>query len=69
MGFGSQIHKSIEGQVYSAVRKSRHMGHSIREKLIASSAEVPRFVPSLQISANGEWIMADQMLMQLSTVP
>ena len=68
VGFGPQIRKSIEGQVYSATGRV-DVWDMKSGNLIASSAEMPRFVPSLQMSANGEWVMADQMLMQLSTAP
>jgi hypothetical protein len=68
VGFGSQIRKSIEGQVYSATGRV-DVWDMKSGNLIASSAEIPRFVPSIQMSANGEWVMADQMLMQLSTAP
>jgi hypothetical protein len=68
VGFGSQIRKSIEWQVYSATGRV-DVWDMKSGNLIASSAEIPHFVPFLQISANGEWIMTDQMLMQLSTAP
>jgi hypothetical protein len=68
VGFASQIHKSIEGQVYAATGRV-DVWDMKSGNLIAFSAEIPRFVSSLQISANGEWVMADQELMQLSTTP
>lgn len=68
VGFGSQIRKSIEGQVYSATGRV-DVWDMKSGNLIGSSADIPRFVPSLQMSANGEWVMAAQMLMQLSTAP
>ncbi len=63
-GFGSQIRKSTEGQVYSAT--GRVDVWDMQSGNLIASVELPRFVPYLQMSANGEWIMADQMLMQLS---
>ena len=68
VGFGSQIRKSIEGQVYAATG-GVDVWDMKSGNLIGSSAEIPRFLPSLQMSADGEWVMADQMLMQLSTTP
>lgn len=68
VGFASQIHKSIEGQVYAA--SGRVDVWDIKSgSLIASSADVPHFVSSLQVSSSGEWVMADQMLLQISTTP
>lgn len=68
VGFASQLHKSIEGQVYAA--SGRVDAWDIKTgSLIASSDEIPRLVSSLQVSSNGEWIMADQMLLQFSTNP
>ncbi len=68
IGFASRIHKSIEGQVYAATGRVDVWDFK-SGNLIASSAEIPRFVSSLQVSASGEWVMADQMLLQLSTNP
>jgi hypothetical protein len=68
VGFASQIHKSIEGQAYAASGRV-DVWDMKSGSLVASSAEIPRFVSSLQISANGNWVMADQMLMQLSIAP
>lgn len=68
VGLGSQIRKSIEGQVYSAIGRV-DVWDMKSGNLISSSAEIPHFVPLLQMSANGEWVMADQMLMRLSTTP
>lgn len=68
IGFGSQIRKSIEGQVYSATGRV-DVWDMRSGNLIGSSADIPRFVPSLQMSANGEWVMADQMLLQINTAP
>jgi hypothetical protein len=68
VGFASQIHKSIEGQVYAA--SGRVDVWDMRSgNLVASSDEIPHFVSSVQISANGEWVLADQVLLQLSTAP
>lgn len=68
VGFASQIHKSIEGQVYAASGRVDVWDMKSR-KLIASSEEIPRLVSNLQISSNGEWVMADQVLLQLSPAP
>ncbi len=68
VGFASQLHKSIEGQVYAA-SGSIDAWDIKTGSLIASSAEIPKLVSSVQVSSNGEWIMADQMLMQLTTAP
>ena len=68
VGFASQMHKSIEGQVYAA--SGRVDVWDMRSgNLISSSEEIPRLVSYLQISANGEWVMADQALFQLSPAP
>ena len=65
VGFASQIHKSIEGQVYTA--SGRLDVWDMRSgNLVASSDEIPHFVSSVQISANGEWVLADQVLLQLN---
>ncbi len=64
VGFGSHIRKSTEGQVYSAT--GRVDVWDMQSGNLIASLEMPRFVPYLQMSANGEWIMAGQMLMQLS---
>lgn len=68
VGFASQIHKSIEGQVYAASGRV-DVWDMKSGKLIASSEEIPRLVSNLQISANGEWVMAGQVLLQLSPAP
>jgi hypothetical protein len=66
VGFASQIHKSIEGPVYAA--SGRVDVWDLKSgSLIASSADAPQLVPSLRVSSNAEWVMADQMLLQLST--
>jgi len=68
VGFASQMHKSIEGQVYAAT--GRVDVWDIKSgNLIASSAELPRFVSTLQMSASGEWVVADQTLLHLGTNP
>jgi hypothetical protein len=68
VGFASQIHKSIEGHVYAASGRV-DVWNTKSGSLIASSDEIPHFVSSVQISANGEWVLADQVLLQLSTAP
>jgi len=66
VGFASQLHKSIEGQV--DVASGRIDAWNVKTgSLIASSAEIPKLVSSVQVSSDGQWIMADQMLMQLIT--
>jgi hypothetical protein len=68
VGFASQIHKSIEGQVRAA--SGRVDVWDMRSgNLVASSDEIPHFVSSVQISANGEWVLAEQVLLHLSTAP
>jgi WD40 repeat protein len=68
VGFASQMHKSIEGQVYAASGKV-DVWDMKSGNIVASSDEIPRLVSHLQISPNGEWVMADQMLFQLGTAP
>lgn len=68
VGFGSQIHKSIEGQAYAASGRI-DMWDLKSAALIASSEEVPHFVSSLVVSQNGEWVLADQELLRLSSTP
>jgi hypothetical protein len=68
VGFASQIHKSMEGQVYAAPGRV-DVWDINSGNLIASSTDIPRLVSSLQVSSNGEWVIADQMLLQLSTTP
>lgn len=68
VGFASHLRKSIEGQVYAATGRV-DVWDIKTGSLIVSSAEIPRFVSSLQVSSHGEWIMADQMLLQFSTNP
>jgi hypothetical protein len=68
VGFASHFHKSIEGQVY-AVSGRIDVWDVKTGSLIASSAEIPRLVSSLQVSSNGEWVIADEMVFQLSTAP
>jgi hypothetical protein len=68
VGFASQIRKSIEGLVYAASGRV-DVWDMKSGSLIASSADVPRPISSLQVSSNGEWMMADQILLQLSTAP
>jgi hypothetical protein len=68
LGFAAQIHKSIEGQVY-AVSGRVDVWDMKSGDIVASSDEISRLVSHLQISPNGEWVMADQLLFQLSTTP
>jgi hypothetical protein len=68
VGFASQIHKSIEGQVY-AVSGRVDVWDMKSGNIVASSDEIARLVSHLQISPNGEWVMADQTLFQLTTAP
>jgi hypothetical protein len=65
VGFGSKMHKSIEGQIYSA--SGRVDVWDLKSGvLVASSDEMPHFVSSVLISNNGEWLLADQELLQLA---
>lgn len=66
VGFASQIRKSIEGQVYAASGRV-DVWDMKSGNIVASSDEIPRLVSCLQVSPNGEWVMADQTLFQLST--
>jgi hypothetical protein len=68
VGFASQMHKSIEGQAYVASGRV-DVWDTESGNLIASSVDIPTFVASLQVSSNGEWVMADQMLLRLSITP
>jgi WD40 repeat protein len=68
VGFASQIRKSIEGQVY-AVSGRVDVWDMKSGNIVASSDEIPRLVSYLQISANGEWVIGDQMLFRLRTAP
>jgi WD40 repeat protein len=65
VGFACKLRNSIEGGVYAASGRV-DVWDLKTGSLIASSAEIPRLVSSVQMSANGEWIMADQMLLQLT---
>ena len=68
VGFSSQIHKSLERLVYAASGRINVWDMS-SGNLVASSDEIPNLVSSLQMSADGEWVLADQVLLQLSTAP
>jgi hypothetical protein len=68
VGFASRMRKTIEGQVYAASGRV-DVWDMKSGNLIASSEEIPRLVQHLEISANGEWVMADQTLFQLSPGP
>jgi hypothetical protein len=67
-GFASQLHQSIEGQVYAASGRV-DVWDMKSGNLLASSDEISRFVSSTQVSANGEWVLADQTLLHLSIAP
>jgi hypothetical protein len=67
VGFGSEIHKSIEGHVYSAV--GRVDVWDLKSGVLVASSEDMHFVSRLQISANGEWVFAEQVLLRLSGQP
>jgi WD40 repeat protein len=68
VGFGSKLSRSFEGQIYSA--SGRVDVWDLKSgALVASSNEMPHFVSSLQISSSGEWLLADQELLQLSPLP
>jgi hypothetical protein len=62
------MHKSIEGQVNAASERV-DVWNMKSGNLIASSEEIPRLALNLQISANGEWVIADQVLLQVSPAP
>jgi len=68
VGFASHMHKSIEGQVYAASGRV-DVWDMTSGSLVATSSEIPRLVSFLQVSKNGEWIMAGQTLFQLSPAP
>jgi hypothetical protein len=68
VGFASRPRKDLEGYVYAAPGRV-DVWDIASGDLIASSDEFPSFVPSIRISADGEWILADQVLLQLSTRP
>jgi len=68
VGSASQIHKSIEGQVYAASGRVDVWDMKSGD-LVASSSEMPRFISWIQVSADGEWVMADQSLFRLIPVP
>jgi WD40 repeat protein len=65
VGFGSVIHKTIEGSIYSAPGRV-DVWDLNSGALIASSEDMRHFVPRLQISPDGEWVFAEQVLLQLN---
>jgi WD40 repeat protein len=67
-GFAYQLHKSVEGQVYAASGRV-DVWDMKSGNLLASSDEISHFVSSVQISANGNWVLAGQTLMHLSIAP
>jgi len=66
VGFASQIRKSIEGQVYSASGRIDVWDMKSGD-VVASSQEISRLVSHPQVSANGEWVLADQTLFQIGS--
>ena len=67
VGVASYMRKSIEGEVY-AVSGRVDVWDLRSGDLIASSFEIPRLISFLQVSRNGEWIMAGQTLFHLGAV-
>lgn len=65
VGFACRPRKDIEGQVYAAPGRV-DVFDMTSGALVASSDEVPDFVSSLRISPNGEWVIADQVLMRMT---
>jgi WD40 repeat protein len=65
VGFASQMHKDIEGYVYAAPGRV-DMWDTTSGNLIASSSEISEFVSTLQLSSDGQWVMAGQMLLRLA---
>ena len=68
VGIASQMHKDIEGYVYAAPGRV-DVWDTTSGNLIASSSEISEFVSTLQVSSDGQWVMADQMLLRLSSTP
>lgn len=68
VGFASQIHRSIEGQVYAGSGKVDVWDMKSGD-MIASSSDMPYLVSYIKVSSNGEWIMANQTLLHISPVP
>jgi WD40 repeat protein len=63
-GFACKIHKNIEGNVYSL--PGRIDVWDIKSgALIAFSEEFPKAFSDIQISPNGSWVSANQMLWQV----
>lgn len=66
-GFASSVHRDMEGDVYSG--SGWIDVWDIRSNaLLASSTEIHPFVSFIRISANGEWVIADQNLFHLFAV-
>lgn len=65
VGFASQIHKSIEGQVYAAPGRV-DVWDMKSGNIIAYSDELPGLISYLKISATGESVIAGQMFFRLS---
>lgn len=68
VGFASQIHRSIEGHVYAAAGRV-DVWDMQSGNLTASSSDLPHLVANLKLSPSGEWLMVDQTLFQLRSVP
>jgi WD40 repeat protein len=68
VGFACHMHKSIEG-IVSVISGRLDVWDMKSGAIIASSDEIPHLISHLQVSTNGEWMMADQILFQISTAP
>ena len=64
VGFAFQVHKSLEGQLYGA--SGRVDVWSSEGNLIAFSDEIPHFISSVKMSADGDWVWADTELYRVS---
>jgi hypothetical protein len=62
-GFASRPHKDIEGHVYGAPGRV-DLWNITSGTLLATSDEFPSFIRLLRVSANGEWLLADQTLLR-----
>ncbi len=67
VGIGFRISRDIEGGV-SAEKGRVNVWDVTSGKILASTADFP-LAPSVRISPNGEWILADQALLRFSAAP
>jgi hypothetical protein len=65
-GFACKIHKNIEGNVYSLPGRI-DVWDMKSGALIAFSEEFPKAFSDIQISPNGSWLSANQMLWQIGS--